>query len=180
VGGDLRGRAKAINFGVLYGMGPQRLARETGISMAEAKTFIEAYFEKYEKVKRYLDRQVELAREKGFVTTILGRKREVPDISSGNPGLASFAERIAVNTPIQGSAADLIKVAMVRIHRALKEKRMKCRMLIQVHDELVFELPESELETASKLIREGMETAMSLKVPIVADLDIGSNWAEAH
>ncbi|MFH1017887.1 MAG: DNA polymerase I [Pseudomonadota bacterium] len=176
----LRGRAKTINFGVLYGMGPQRLARETGIKLAEAKEFIEKYFEKYARVKRYLDSQIDQAREKGYVTTLLGRRREIPDISSPNPGLASNAERIALNTPIQGSAADLIKVAMVSIHRALKENNLKCRMLLQVHDELVFEVPEDEIEAARKLIRNGMESAMSLKVPIVVDVGVGANWAEAH
>jgi DNA polymerase I len=180
VDGELRNRAKTINFGVIYGMGSQRLARETGISMAEAKDFITAYFDKYAKVKRYLDTQIEFAKEKGYVKTLLGRRRDIPEINSDNPRLQSNAERIATNTPIQGSAADLIKVAMVRIHNRLKQEALKCRMLIQVHDELVFELPEEEIEQVTKLVKSEMEDAMSLKVPLLAEVGVGNNWAEAH
>ena len=177
---NLRSRAKAINFGVIYGMGPQRLARETGISMNEAKDFIAAYFDKYSSVKEYLESQVEYAQKHGYVRTILGRRRLIPDIDSSNPRLAANAERIATNTPIQGSAADLIKVAMVHIDHELKKKKLKTRMLLQVHDELVFEAPESELKTASEIIESGMKNAIPLDVPIKVDLGVGANWAEAH
>ncbi|MFH1262629.1 MAG: DNA polymerase I [Pseudomonadota bacterium] len=177
---ELRSRAKAINFGVIYGMGPQRLARETGISMEEAKAFIEAYFEKYANVRAYLDSQIEKAKERGFVTTLLGRRREIADIRSSNPRFASNAERIAVNTPIQGSAADLIKVAMVRIHRSLKEKPLRARMLIQVHDELVFEVHPDDVSSLTALVRKEMENAIELIVPIVVDVGVGDNWADAH
>lgn len=177
---ELRGRAKAINFGIIYGMGPQRLARETGISMDEAKAFIEAYFAKYRNVKSFLDSMMEDARKKGYVTTLLGRRRNIPEISSNNPRLVSNAERIAVNTPIQGSAADLIKVAMVRIARTLERKKFRTRMLLQVHDELVFESPEDELQSVTAMVKEAMERAIELCVPIVVDVGAGANWAEAH
>lgn len=177
---ELRSRAKAINFGVVYGMGPQRLAKETGISMDESRSFIEAYFEKYSSVRGFLDQTIEDARKNGFVTTLLGRRRAIPDIDSRNPRLVANSERIATNTPIQGSAADLIKVAMVRIHTALAEKKMKARMLLQVHDELVFEAPENEIEKLRELVKREMEGAIDLRVPILVDMGVGDTWAEAH
>ncbi len=180
VSSELRSRAKAINFGVIYGMGAQRLSHETGISMAKAKEFIEAYFEKYAAVRRYLDRQVEMAREKGFVTTILGRRRLISEINSTNPRLSSNAERIATNTPIQGSAADLIKVAMVNIHREIAKRKLKSRMLLQVHDELVFEVHPNETELMKKMVKDGMEKAIALSVPVAVEMGLGDNWAEAH
>ncbi|HUO58115.1 MAG TPA: DNA polymerase I [bacterium] len=175
-----RNQAKTINFGVIYGMGPQRLARENGVSMAEAKKFIEDYFAKYPGIEKFTTECVETAREKGFVKTILGRKRLLPDIQSTNVGLRITAEHMAVNTPIQGSAADLIKVAMVRLHEKLQTKKMETAMLLQVHDELVFEAPRDEVEEAKKIITHEMENAMQLKVPLKVDVGVGKNWLEAH
>jgi DNA polymerase-1 len=175
-----RNQAKTINFGVIYGMGPQRLARENGVSMAEAKKFIEEYFAKYPGIQKFTTEQVEKAKEEGFVSTILGRKRLLPDIQSSNIGLRINAEHMAVNTPIQGSAADLIKIAMVRLQEKLKKKKMETVMLLQVHDELVFEAPKSEVEEAGDLITQEMEGAMKLKVPLKVDVGVGKNWLEAH
>jgi len=175
-----RNQAKTINFGVIYGMGPQRLARENGVSMAEAKKFIEEYFAKYPGIQKFTTEQVEKAKEEGFVSTILGRKRLLPDIKSSNIGLRINAEHMAVNTPIQGSAADLIKIAMVRLHEKLKNKKMETVMLLQVHDELVFEAPKGEVEEAGDLITQEMEGAMKLKVPLKVDVGVGKNWLEAH
>jgi DNA polymerase-1 len=175
-----RSQAKTINFGVIYGMGPQRLARENGVSMAEAKQFIEDYFAKYPGIKGFTTECVEMAKEKGYVSTILGRKRLLPDILSTNVGLRITAEHMAVNTPIQGSAADLIKVAMIRLHEKLKTRKMGTTMLLQVHDELVFEAPKGEVEEAKKLIVHEMENAMKLKVPLKVDVGVGKNWLEAH
>jgi DNA polymerase-1 len=175
-----RGQAKTINFGVIYGMGPQRLARENGVSMAEAKKFIEDYFAKYPGILKFTTEQVQMAREEGYVTTILGRKRLLPEIHSTNIGLKINAEHMAVNTPIQGSAADLIKIAMVRLHEKLKTKKMETTMLLQVHDELVFEAPKGEVEEAKKMIVHEMENAMKLKVPLKVDVGVGKSWLEAH
>lgn len=175
-----RNQAKTINFGVIYGMGPQRLARENGVSMAEAKKFIEDYFAKYPGIQKFTTECVETAKERGYVSTILGRKRLLPDIQSTNIGLRISAEHMAVNTPIQGSAADLIKVAMVRLHEKLKAKKMETVMLLQVHDELVFEAPKGEVEDAKKMIVHEMENAMKLKVPLKVDVGVGKSWLEAH
>ncbi len=175
-----RSQAKTINFGVIYGMGPQRLARENGVSMVEAKKFIEDYFAKYPGIQKFTTEQVELAKKQNYVSTILGRKRHIPEIHSANIGLRINAEHMAVNTPIQGSAADLIKVAMVRLHEKLKQKKMKTAMLLQVHDELVFEAPKNEAEDAKKMIVHEMENAMKLKVPLKVDVGTGRTWLEAH
>ena len=175
-----RGQAKTINFGVIYGMGPQRLARENGVSMVEAKKFIEDYLAKYPGIQKFTTECVETAKEKGYVSTILGRKRLLPEILSTNPGLRVAAEHMAVNTPIQGSAADLIKIAMVRLHAKLKQKKMETAMLLQVHDELVFEAPKGEVEDVKKIIVKEMEGAMKLKVPLKVDVGVGKNWLEAH
>lgn len=177
---ELRSRAKTINFGIIYGMGPQRLARENGISVNEAKLFIESYFQTYASVKEYFNQQVEFAKQHGYVETILGRRRPLPDINSKNPMLQSFAERMAGNTPLQGSAADLIKVAMIRIHDEIKKNKMKTQMLLQVHDELVFEVPNNELKDASVMIRKQMEHAIKLEVPLLVDIHSGPNWNDAH
>ena len=175
-----RNQAKTINFGVIYGMGPQRLARENGVTMAEAKKFIEDYFAKYPGIQKFTTEQVDLAKQQGFVTTILGRKRFLPDIHSSNIGLRINAEHMAVNTPIQGSAADLIKVAMIRLHEVFAKKKMETAMLLQVHDELVFEAPKDEVEDAKKLIIHEMENAIKLKVPLRVDVGVGKSWLEAH
>ncbi len=173
---ELRSRAKTINFGVIYGMGSQRLARESNISVSEAKLFIEAYFKTYGRVKEYFNEQLEFARKHGYVETIMGRRRPLPDILSKNPMLQSFAERMACNTPLQGSAADLIKMAMINIHNELKNKKYETKMLLQVHDELVFEVPQAELKDVSEMIKTKMETALKLDIPLVVDMHSAKNW----
>jgi DNA polymerase-1 len=177
---EMRRRAKVINFGVIYGMGQVALADQLGISREEARAFIDQYFQTYEGVKAWREDCLRRAREKGYVTTLLNRRRYLREISSPNAGARSFAERTAINTPIQGTAADMIKVAMIRIFRRIREEGFQTRMLLQVHDELVFEVPEDEMAEVQPLIREEMEGVMSLDVPMRVDMEIGKNWAEAH
>jgi DNA polymerase-1 len=177
---ELRGRAKAINFGIIYGMGAGRLSRETGISVPEAREFITSYFEKYPKIKAFLDEQVELARQRGYAETLLGRRRPLPDLRAGNRMARSNAERMATNTPIQGSAADIIKIAMVRIDERLREEGWRSHMLLQVHDELVFETPPDEVDRLEAMVIEEMSGAFALDVPLKVDVGRGVNWLEAH
>ena len=176
---EMRSRSKAINFGIIYGMGPQRLARDTGISMDEARGFIDRYFERYPKIREFIDTTTQDARRDGFVTTLLGRRRYVPEIHSKNDGVSKAAERAAVNTPIQGTAADLIKVAMVALDPKLAEAYPDAWMILQVHDELVFDVPESQVEAVSRLVREQMEGAIDLDVPLKVDIAVGTTWAKA-
>jgi DNA polymerase I len=175
-----RDRAKTINFGVIYGMGPTRLAREIDISLEEARQFIEAYFASYPGVHRYTVECVHKAREQGFVTTILGRRRYLPELFSDNPGVRVAAESMALNTPVQGSSADLIKLAMIHIRQRLRQEGLTAKMLLQVHDELVFELPVAELDAVKALVVEEMERAVQLDVPIKVEVGVGRNWFEAH
>jgi DNA polymerase-1 len=175
-----RSRAKVINFGLLYGMGPQRVAQETELTLDEAKTFIERYFSAFPRVRGYLDSLKEMARTEGYVATILGRRRPIPDIHSPNNMLKSQAERLAVNTPIQGSAADLIKVAMVRIHEMLRERKMRSHLILQVHDELLLDCPKAELADVMALVKHEMEHVWDLLVPLRVDLGHGANWLAAQ
>jgi DNA polymerase-1 len=177
---DLRRQAKVINFGIMYGMSPYGLSEALDISVQEAKEFIENYFRVYPGVKQYIEQTIREAKEKGYVTTLLGRRRYLPDINSSNNRVREFAERTAVNTPIQGSAADLIKIAMINIHRRLKQAGMQMKMILQVHDELAFEVPKAELEQAEELITREMERALKLSVPIKVEVGVGPNWLEAH
>ena len=177
---DLRRQAKVINFGIMYGMSPYGLSEALDISVQEAKEFIENYFHVYPGVKQYIERTIQEAKEKGYVTTLLGRRRYLPDINSSNNRVREFAERTAVNTPIQGSAADLIKIAMINIHRRLKQAGMQTKMILQVHDELAFEVPKAELQQAEELITREMERALKLSVPIKVEVGVGPNWLEAH
>ncbi|MBI3325987.1 MAG: hypothetical protein HYZ81_04690 [Nitrospinae bacterium] len=177
---EQRARAKTINFGVIYGMGPTRLAREIDISLEEAKQFIEAYFATYPGVHRYTLEMIALAKEQGYVTTLLGRRRYLPELFNDNPGIRVAAENMAINTPVQGSSADLIKVAMINIHTRLQRERLATQMLLQVHDELVFEVPIAELEQVKLLVVEEMEQAVHLDVPVKVDIGAGRNWFEAH
>ncbi len=177
---EMRGRAKTINFGILYGMGPARLARELGITFAEARAFIQAYFQALPGVRAWLDRTLEEARQQGEVRTILGRRRPLPELQSADGRIRAQAENMAVNTPVQGSAADLIKVAMILVDRRLREAGLQARMLLQVHDELVFDCPPEELDRLYAIAREEMEGAWELAVPLVVDLGHGSDWASAH
>jgi DNA polymerase-1 len=176
VTGEMRARAKTINFATIYGQGPHALSKQLKIAHADAKQFIERYFERFASVRAFLDSQVEHARTHGYVTTLFGRRRYIPEIRDRNFNIRAFGERTAANSPIQGSAADLIKLAMIRIDRALRESGAKSRMLLQVHDELVFEVPEGELERMSQLVRHEMEHAAELRVPLVVDMGSGSNW----
>jgi DNA polymerase-1 len=173
-----RRRAKAVNFGIVYGLSPFGLAQQLGIEQKEAKKYIEGYFEKYAGVRTYIDRVIEQTRRDGFVVTEFGRRRPIPDINSKNPSMRGFAERTAVNTPLQGTAADLIKLAMIRLDAAIRERGLKSRMLLQVHDELVFEVPRNEVETMRTLVQEQMENVHPLKVPLVVDVGVGKNWRD--
>ncbi len=177
---DMRRQAKTINFGVLYGMGAFSLARDLGIGRAEAQQFIDQYFERYPAVLQYLERKKEEAREHRYVTTLLGRRCAIPEIDSKNGAVRAYAERNAINYPIQGSAADIIKVAMVNIDRRLQEEQLQARMLLQVHDELVFETPAAELDRLTQLVRTEMENAVTLDLPLKVDIGSGENWAQAH
>ena len=175
-----RGQAKTVNFGIIYGQGAFALAEQTGLSRAEAKQLIDSYYETYPKLKEFMADQVKKARDLGYVETVLGRKRHLQDINSGNFNVRSHAERNAVNAPIQGSAADIIKMAMISIDQALEEQNFKTKMLLQVHDELVFEAPEEEVERASALIKTKMESAYETSVPLLVEIGVGNNWLEAH
>ena len=177
---DMRDRAKAINFGVIYGMGSRRLARGTGISLDDAKRFIDAYFDKYPGIKEFTAASVSQARTEGYVKTILGRRRNLPEIHSRNRGQEVAAERMAVNTPIQGSAADIIKVAMVSLARRLSHEDADAKMLLQVHDELLFEVRRDDADRVADTVREEMEQAVRLSVPVKVDVALGENWMEAH
>jgi DNA polymerase-1 len=177
---EMRRQAKVINFGIIYGMGSFRLARELGITHKMARTYIEHYFATYAGVKQFIDETIEKARKVGKVTTLLGRHRWLPDILSKNRTAREFAERTAVNTPLQGTAADLIKLAMIQVHQALNQKSLRAKMLLQVHDELVFEVPPEEVERVQGLVRSIMEGVYELKVPLKVDVKMGSNWAEVH
>lgn len=169
-----------VNFGIIYGMSPFGLSKDLGISQRDAKRYIDAYFEHYKGVSAFIEKTMQEARESGYVRTLLGRKRPIPELSSKETAVRQFGERTAVNTPIQGTAADIIKLAMVNIFNRLRKEGLKNLMILQVHDELVFEVPEKELEIMKQIVREEMEGVMELKVPLKVDIGIGKNWSEAH
>ncbi|QFG52511.1 DNA polymerase I [Chryseobacterium sp.] len=175
-----RSQAKTVNFGIIYGQGAFALAEQTGLSRTEAKHMIEAYFETYPQLKKYMSEQVKKAQEQGYVETVLKRKRHLKDINSANFVVKAHAERNAVNAPIQGSAADVIKLAMIKIDKKLTERNMETKMLLQVHDELLFEAPVEEVEAVTELIRTEMESALETKVPLLVEVGAGANWLEAH
>jgi DNA polymerase I len=179
---DMRRAAKAVNFGIIYGQSAFGLAENIGVSRTEAKTIIDNYFTQYPSVKEYMDRSINFAKEHGYVETVMGRKRWLKDIYSANFTVRGYAERNAINMPIQGTAADMIKLAMITIHRELKASKMQTKMILQVHDELVFDVPVDEVDDARKLIQKGMESAMKLPhdVPTNAETGVGSTWLEAH
>jgi len=177
---DMRRQAKAVNFGIVYGISPYGLSQQLGIQPDEARAYIDAYFAQHSGVRTYIDGLIEEASVKGFVTTICGRKRAIPEIKSSNKTVRQLGERLAMNTPVQGSAADIIKISMINILRRLKKERLRTKMLLQVHDELLFEVPEEEKDIAAALVREEMEQAIKLDVPVKVDMGIGKNWAEAH
>ncbi|MCU1332379.1 MAG: polymerase, partial [Candidatus Angelobacter sp.] len=173
-----RRRAKAVNFGIVYGLSAFGLSQQLGIDQREAKKFIDAYFEKYAGVRRYIDRTLEETRREQSVKTLFGRTRPIPDINSKNANMRGFAERTAVNTPLQGTAADLIKLAMIHIDEELRSRKLKSRMLLQVHDDLLFEVPENEIELMRALVREKMESVHTLSVPLLVELGVGPNWRD--
>ena len=177
---DGRRLAKVINYGIVYGMGPGRAARELGVPLAEAESYIAGYFARYAGVRRFIDGTIAAARERGYVSTVLGRRRYLPELGARDPAVRQFAERAATNTPIQGSAADLIKLAMLEVSRRLGAAGLRGRMLLQVHDELVLEAPESEATRVAELVREAMEGVWPLRVPLRVDVHSGANWAEVH
>ena len=177
---EMRRRAKTVNFGILYGISAYGLAQRLGISNADGKDLIDRYFDRYPKINEYIARTIAFAKEHGYVETLLGRRRYIPDINSGNRNVRMFAERTAINAPIQGSAADMIKLAMISIHRELRQRNMASRMIMQVHDELVFDLPRVESDELRELVVNSMKSAMDVRVPIVVEAGVGSNWLEAH
>jgi DNA polymerase-1 len=177
---EMRRRAKTVNFGIIYGISPFGLSKQLGIAPEEAKEYIETYFATHLKVKDYMDLLVRQAAETGFVVTLCNRKRAIPELKSANRNIRQLGERLAVNTPVQGSAADIIKVAMIHIHKRLGKEGLSSRMLLQVHDELLIEVPEKEKDMVVKMVKEEMENAFRLSVPLTVDIGTGKNWAEAH
>ena len=177
---EQRSHAKTVNFGIIYGVSAFGLSAQTDLSRTESKELIDTYYATYPNLRNYIQKQIHFAQENGYVETVLGRRRYLPDIHSRNQVVRGAAERNAVNAPIQGSAADIIKIAMIRIDDELMRRQLQTRMLLQVHDELVFDVPKTELEIVKPLIKEAMENAFSLAVPLVADLGVGNNWLDAH
>jgi DNA polymerase-1 len=177
---DQRSAAKAVNFGIIYGQSAFGLAQNLSISRTEAKTIIDSYFEQFKTIKTYMEKVVSDARELGYVETIMKRRRYLPDINSTNAIVRGFAERNAVNAPIQGSAADIIKLAMIAVHKAMKSENVKSKMILQVHDELVFDVHVSEEIMMQLLVKSAMENAIDLIVPMEVELKLAQNWLEAH
>ena len=176
---DARRAAKAVNFGIVYGISGFGLAAQLGIPRAEAEKYIKNYFERYAGVRRFIDDTIAQVRQTGVTKTLFGRERPIPDINSRNPNARGFAERTAVNSPLQGTAADLIKLAMVRIDAGLQAGGYQSAMLLQVHDELVFECPPGEVDAVSSLVKREMEGAYELEVPLLVDIGVGPNWRDA-
>ena len=174
-----RSRAKAVNFGIIYGQSDYGLSRELKISRKEAKSYIDNYFKRYSGVKDYLDSAILDAKDKGYVTTLMNRIRYIPEINSTNKNVKKFGERLAMNTPIQGSAADIIKIAMVKVYSRIKKEKLKSRLILQVHDELIVEAYKNEIDYMKQLIKSEMENAVKLSVPLVVDINVGNNWYEA-
>jgi DNA polymerase-1 len=177
---EMRRNAKAVNFGIIYGMSAFGLAERLKISRSEASEIIKNYFKEYVGIQEYIDRQVDFAKQNGYVETMLGRRRYLRDINSGNSVVRNFAERNAINAPIQGSSADMIKIAMINIHQEMKARELKSKMILQVHDELVFDVHKDELVTLSEIIKDKMINALPLSIPIEVNLNTGNNWLEAH
>jgi len=180
---DMRRAAKTVVFGIVYGISPFGLSQNIGVPQGEAKKYIETFFERFPAVRALMDRNIAEGKAKGYTTTILGRRRPIPELQSGDPVQRSFGERMAVNSPIQGSAADLIKVAMINVHNVLQQALPHVKMILQVHDELIFEVAEEELEAATRLVQDEMEGVgkqLGLSVPLKVDVGVGNNWRAAH
>ena len=176
VTGQMRSACKAVNFGIVYGISEFTLARNIGVSRYEAKDFIERYFKRYPGVKAYMDGAVKKGHEQGYVTTLMGRRRYLPELQSANYNLRAFGERCAMNSPIQGTAADIIKLAMIRVDRALKSGGYLARLIMQVHDELIIEAPADEAEAVKGLLKGCMENVFPMSVPLKTDISIGGDW----
>ena len=175
----MRSRAKAVNFGIVYGIGAFSLSQDIGVSRKEASDYINAYLEHYSGVRDYMERVVAEAKDKGYSETIFGRRRYLPELSSSNHNMRAFGERVARNMPIQGAAADIIKLAMIRVENRLEKENLRARLILQVHDELIVEAPEEEAQQVAALLKEEMENAVQLSVPMVADGHIGKTWYDA-
>jgi DNA polymerase-1 len=175
-----RSNAKTVNFGIIYGVSAFGLSQQTDLNRSESKELIDTYYATYPKLRSYIHDQVDFARDHGYVTTVLGRRRYLKDINSQNAVVRGAAERNAVNAPIQGSAADIIKLAMITIQEKLENENWNSKMLLQVHDELVFDVPKDEVDALQTMVKREMENAFSLDVPLVVDIGIGTNWLEAH
>ncbi|MBM3184154.1 MAG: DNA polymerase I, partial [Chlamydiae bacterium] len=174
---EMRSLSKAVNFGIIYGQSPFGLSRQLGITLQEAAQFIQTYFERYPKVSAYLESCKESARKTGMATTLTGRQRPIPEITNKNPTIRSAAERLAVNTPLQGTQADLIKIAMIQIDEVIQERNLKGKMILQIHDELLFEIPDEEIPTFEKVVKEKMEQVVHLNIPLEVKVSVGKNWA---
>ena len=177
---EQRSNAKTVNFGIIYGVSAFGLSQQTNLNRAESKELIETYYATYPKLRAYIQDQIDFARDHGYVATVLGRRRYLKDINSQNAIVRGAAERNAVNAPIQGSAADIIKLAMIAIQKQLRQEKWNSKMLLQVHDELVFDVPKSEVDTLKTMVKTEMENAFQLEVPLVVDIGMGSHWLEAH
>ena len=175
---EMRSSAKAVNFGLVYGISEFGLARNIGVSRKRAGEFIARYFDRYPGVKKFMDEAVKEGYEKGYAVTMLGRRRQLPELKASNANTRNFGERAAMNTPVQGTAADIIKLAMVRVHEALKQEGLQARLILQVHDELLIEAPKEEEETVTRILRQCMEQVFQLSVPLVAEVKTGNSWFE--
>ena len=173
---QMRSHAKAVNFGIVYGISDFALAKNISVSRAEARAFIDRYFERYPGIKAYMDGAVAEGKEKGYVTTLMQRRRYLPELASANYNLRSFGERCAMNSPIQGTAADIIKLAMIAVARALDGQKLRARLILQVHDELIIEAPEDEVEAVKALLKDCMEGVVQLTVPLRTDISVGGDW----
>ena len=176
---QMRSKAKAVNFGIVYGIGAYSLAKDIGVSNKEAKNYIDSYLRHYSGIDRYMKEVVEKAKETGYVETTFGRRRYLPELSASNGMTRAFGERVARNAPIQGTAADIIKIAMIKVDKRLTEEKLEARLILQVHDELIVECPAHETMMVAMILQEEMEKAVSLSVPLIADSAVGENWYEA-
>ena len=176
---EMRSSCKAVNFGIIYGISDFGLSENIGVSVKEAKRFIEKYFELYPGVDKFMHDIVEVAKKQGYVTTLSGRKRSIPELSSSVYNVRAFGERVAINTPMQGTASDIIKIAMIKVYRRLAKEGLRAKMILQVHDELVIDAPQNEVDKVAVILKEEMESVNTLKVPLVASVGVGDNWVEA-
>ena len=175
----MRSAAKAVNFGIIYGIGAFSLSKDIGVTVREAKKYISDYLTHYSGVDKYMNDVISDAKDKGYVETMFSRRRYLPELSSSNKNIRAFGERVARNMPVQGTAADIIKIAMIRVYNRLKAEKLKAKLILQVHDELIVEAPENEKETVKQILQYEMENAAKLKVPLVADANYGTTWYDA-